>query len=108
MPLLHYRSLIKAKNDDSKLTLQVCHSLFVGKDLAAQACLGGSPSYELKRFLPTSMDIFSRSDLTIDISVIVNKHRLSGEFTRQSAVTRHLIQLLRKVSGNGPCNGRHA
>ncbi|KAL5501613.1 hypothetical protein ACEPAH_8873 [Sanghuangporus vaninii] len=94
MPFLHYKSLIKAKHADSSLTLRVCHSLLGGKDLASQSCLDGSSSYELKKFLPALIDVFSHSDLIFCISVTMDKQRLPGESIKDSIMARHLIQML--------------
>ncbi|KAL5520009.1 hypothetical protein ACEPAG_1669 [Sanghuangporus baumii] len=102
MPLFHYKSLIKAKHADSSLTLRVCHSLLGGKDLASQSGLDGSSSYELEKFLPALIDVFSLSDLILCISVTINKQRLPGESIKQSIVARHLIQMLRN---NAPVLG---
>ncbi|KAL5482615.1 hypothetical protein ACEPAI_9209 [Sanghuangporus weigelae] len=95
MPLFQYKSLIKAKHADSSLTLRVCHSLHRGKDLASQSGLDGSSSYELKKFLPALIDVFSLSDLILCISVTINEQRLPGESIKQSIMARHLIQMLR-------------
>ncbi|KAH8114599.1 hypothetical protein DFH11DRAFT_173496 [Phellopilus nigrolimitatus] len=87
MPLLVYASDVRATNERVVLRLKAAHSLLVGEL--------GDASFTLKKPLPTSIDVYSHTDLLVVVSAVLDARHMTSEDVKQSIITRHLVQMFR-------------
>jgi len=88
MPVLTYRSKIRAVADHGSLTLTVRHHIQAGKV---------SETVNKSR-LPNDVDILLASNLVITISGIYDGTQAPAEDIKGSSLAEHLLEYLRTVS----------
>jgi hypothetical protein len=90
MPTFAYSSKVRAVSDDSSLVLSARHCFIAGRS--------SDKLYNIKQSrIPVDVDVIAHSNLTLTISGVLDRVKVSVEDIAKSAVAHHLVNYLRTV-----------